>query len=228
MSIHNGHRERIREKFLNSGLSAFNEHEKLELLLTYCIPRRDVNETAHLLINRFGSLRQVLQASEKELVTIEGVGASVACFLRFMNEMHRYLCISQAASNLQMRTYRDYGEYLVNFFIGKRVETVYLLCLDAKNEVIGCHLVSEGSVVSANISIRKVLEIAINCNAATVVLAHNHPGGFALPSREDKVTTRQIAKALANAEVVLADHVIVANDDFVSMVQSNAYDPAEI
>ena len=103
-----------------------------------------------------------------------------------------------------------------------------LLCLDAKNEVIGCDLVSEGSVVSANISIRKVLEIAINCNAATVVLAHNHPGGFALPSREDKVTTRQIAKALANAEVVLADHVIVANDDFVSMVQSNAYDPAEI
>ncbi|MBR4863472.1 MAG: RadC family protein [Oscillospiraceae bacterium] len=228
MSIHSGHRERLREKFLNGGLSAFNEHEKLELLLTYCIPRKDVNEIAHLLINRFGSLLQVLQAPEKELMTVAGVGASVACFLRLMNETHRYLCISQATSKPQMHSYRDYGEYLVSFFIGKRVETVYLLCMDAKGEVIGCYLVSEGSVVSANISIRKLLEIAINCNAATVVLAHNHPGGFAVPSREDKVTTKQIAKALSNAEIVLADHIIVADDDFVSMVQSNAYDPDEI
>ena len=106
-------------------------------------------------------------------------------------------------------------------------QSVMIQLKDATDRTFGV-MDSEGSVVSANISIRKVLEIAINCNAATVVLAHNHPGGFALPSREDKVTTRQIAKALANAEVVLADHVIVANDDFVSMVQSNAYDPAEI
>ena len=228
MSIHSGHRERLREKFLNGGLTVFNEHEKLELLLTYCIPRKDVNETAHLLINRFGSLLSVLQAPEKELMTVEGVGASVACFIRLMNETHRYLSISQAASKPQMRSYQDYGDYLVNFFIGKRVETVYLLCLDARNEVIGCYLVSEGSVISANISIRKILEIAINCNAATVVLAHNHPGGFAVPSREDKVTTMQIAKALYNAEVILADHIIVADDDFVSMVQSKAYDPSAI
>ena len=228
MSIHNGHRERLREKFLEGGLSVFSEHEKLELLLTYCVPRKDVNETAHLLINKFGSLLQVIQAPEKELMTVEGVGAGITCFLRLLNETHRYLSISQASAKLQMNSYQDYGEYLVNFFIGKHVETVYLLCMDAKSEVIGCYMVSEGSVVSTNISIRKLLEISINCHAATVVLAHNHPGGFALPSYEDRITTMRIAKALNNAEIVLADHIIVANGVYVSMVQSKAYDPNSI
>ena len=220
MSIHDGHRERIRNKFLNGGLDGFNEHEIMELLLTYCIPRRDVNETAHLIINKFGSLLKAIQASQKEMEDIEGVGPGVSCFLRLLSETHRYLSISQATSKTCLSNYEDYGNYLRNFFIGAKVETVYLLCMDAKGEVIGCHLVDEGSVVSANISTRKLLEIAINSNAATVVLAHNHPGGLAMPSEVDILTTKQIAIALKNAEIILVDHVIVADDDYVSLGQS--------
>ena len=100
------------------------------------------------------------------------------------------------------------------------METVFLLCLDAKCKVLCCKEVGEGSVNSAAISVRRIVEVALASNATTVVLAHNHPSGLAIPSEEDIPTTRRVAAALNTVEIILADHIVVADDDFVSMVQS--------
>ena len=109
---------------------------------------------------------------------------------------------------------------MVPRFFGRKVETVFLLCLDAKCKVLCCREIGEGSVNAASISVRKVVEAALSANATTVVLAHNHPSGVALPSADDVQTTRRIAAALSAVEVKLIDHIVVAEGDFISMVQS--------
>ena len=109
---------------------------------------------------------------------------------------------------------------MLPFFFGRKVETVFLLCLDAKCKVLCCKEIGEGSVNAAGISVRRVVETALNAGASTVVLAHNHPSGLALPSAEDIQTTRRMAMALSAVEIHLADHIVVADGDYVSMVQS--------
>ena len=112
------------------------------------------------------------------------------------------------------------GAYLVPRFFGRKVETVFLLCLDAKCKVLCCREIGEGSVNAASISVRKVVEAALSSGATSVVLAHNHPSGVALPSADDVQTTRRVAAALSAVEVKLIDHIVVAEGDFISMVQS--------
>lgn len=219
-SIHAGHRGRLKERFLAEGLDHFSDVQALELALFYCIPRRDTNPIAHSLLERFGSFSQVLEAPVEELAKVPGMGESAAAFLHLILEMGRFYLVDRSKQNRILPTLEDCAEYLLPFFHGRRVETVYLLCLDAKCKVLCCKEVGEGSVNSAGISIRKIVETALGANASTVVLAHNHPSGIAIPSGEDIQTTKRIAMALHAVEIQLADHVVVADEDYVSMVQS--------
>lgn len=199
------------------------EHEVLELLLFYCIPRKDTNVTAHNLINRFGTLAKVLDAPIRELKKVEGIGENAAVFLSIMKAVSGYYRISAMEQNLALTTYEDCGKYLKPYFDGKKSEVVMMLCLDAKCMVLDCLQVGEGAINSANVSIRKIVDLALSTNATSVVLAHNHPSGLALPSDEDILTTKRLAKALRYVDVILSDHVIVADDDFVSLALSNLY-----
>ncbi len=227
MSIHDGHRQRLRERFRREGLEHFEAHEVLELMLFYCIPRQDTNELAHRLLNRFGSLAQVLEAPPEELEKVPGIGANAATFLSLTTAVGRYYLVNRASQNVILPTVEKCGEYLVPFFYGRRNETVYLLCLDAKCKVLCCREVGEGSVNSAGVPIRRIVEMALGINATTVVLAHNHPSGLALPSGEDVAATRRVAAALDTVEITLADHIVVADDDFVSLAQSGYYRPED-
>lgn len=220
MSIHTGHRQRLKKRFLEEGLDSFTEVQALELLLFYCIPRKDTNPIAHALIARFGSLSQVLEAPVAELCKVPGISENAATLLHLNKEMGRFYLINRISKNTILATIEECAAYLVPYFFGRKVETVYLLCLDAKCKVLCCKEVGEGSVNSAGISVRKIVETALNANATTVVLAHNHPSGVALPSDEDIQTTRRIAIGLRAVEIHLADHIIVADDDYVSLAQS--------
>lgn len=219
-SIHKGHRDRLKSRFLDQGLDNFTDIQALELLLFYAIPQKDTNPIAHALLNRFGSLAQVLEANVGELKTVPGISDHSATLLHLVTELGRRYQIRCAERTRALTTLDACGEYLVPFFFGRGNETVFLLCLDAKCKILCCREVGQGSVNSASISVRKIVETALNANATTVVLAHNHPSGVALPSGEDIQTTRRIAAALNAVEVHLADHIIVADGDFVSMVQS--------
>ena len=227
MSIHTGHRQRLKERFLKEGLDHFVEHQVLELLLFYCIPRIDTNPLAHNLLERFGSLAQVLEAPVEELEKVPGIGTNAATFLSLTTAVGRYYLVNRSMQTVILPTIEKCGRYLQPFFYGRRNETVYMLCLDAKCKVLCCKEVGEGSVNSAGISVRRIVETALGANATSVVLAHNHPSGLAIPSNEDIYTTKRVAMALQAVEIQLVDHIIVADEEFVSLAQSGLYRPEE-
>jgi len=228
MSIHSGHRERLRQRFRREGLDNFDELYVLELLLFYCIPQKDTNPLAHQLLDHFGSLTGVLDASPEELEKVDGVGPSVSTFLSLITQVGRYYQVKRSEPGAILRSIEQCGNYLVPYFFGRDLETVFLLCMDAKCKVLCCKKVGEGSVNSANIPIRRIVEIALGANATSVVLAHNHPSGLAIPSADDVQTTHRIAAALESVEITLADHIVVSGDDFVSIVQSQYYNPNDV
>ena len=203
-SIHKGHRERLKERFLTEGLDNFTDTQALELLLFYAIPQKDTNPIAHELLAHFGSLSRVLEAPVEELKKVPGISDHSATLLSLVTALSRYYQVDCSQRVEMLTTLDACGAYLVPYFFGRTRETVFLLCMDAKCKVICCREVGEGSVNSAS----------------TVVLAHNHPSGVAVPSVEDVQTTRRIAAALQAVEVHLADHIVVSEGDYVSMVQS--------
>jgi len=219
-TIHNGHRERLKKRFLEEGLDHFTDIQVLELLLFYAIPRSDTNPIAHRLLAHFGSLAHVLEADVEELKKVSGIKDHAATLLALVIDLCRYYQVNCARQMEVLTTLEDCGKYLVPCFFGRTRETVFLLCLDAKCKVLCCREIGEGTVNTAAISVRKVVETALEANATTVVLAHNHPSGIAVPSHEDIQTTRRIAAALHAVEIHLADHIVVAEGDYVSMVQS--------
>lgn len=227
MSIHDGHRQRLKDRFRREGLDNFNELYVLELLLYYCIPQKDTNPLAHKLLDTFGSLASVLDASPEELEKVDGIGKNTSTFLSLITQVGRFYQVKRSEPGEILRNIEQCGNYLVPYFFGREQETVFMLCLDAKCKVLCCKKVGEGSVNSASIPIRRVVEMALSANATTVVLAHNHPSGLAIPSADDIQTTHRIAAALDAVEITLADHIVVSRDDYVSIVQSQYYKPQD-
>lgn len=227
MQLHTGHRQRMKDRFASEGLDHFEEHQVLEMLLYNCIPRSDTNETAHLLLKRYGSLARVLEAPASELKKVEGMGDASSQYLSFIMAVIRYYQVNRLEKFEALNSVEKCGRFLLPYFCGLSNETVYLLCLDAKCKVLSCEFVGEGSINSAAVPVRRVVEMALGAKATSVVLAHNHPSGVAVPSDEDKHTTWRVASALGAVEIHLADHIVIADDDFVSMVQSGYYDPSQ-
>ena len=229
MSVHNGHRDRMRQRYKEEGLDGFREHEVLEMLLYYCIAQKDTNEMAHDLLAEFGNIPAGLSATPTELTKVPGIGAGAASYLNFIHDLNRYVQMRQKETQCSCFTSLEQcGEYLFPKFLGSRNELVYLMCLDSKCKLLNCKLLGEGSVNSAAVPIRRIVEYALNTNASTVVLAHNHPSGVALPSTDDVQTTRMVSHALKAVDVCLADHMVFSDDEYVSMRQSNYFPSDEI
>lgn len=228
MSIHEGHRGRLRKRYLDEGLDGFTDIQMLELLLFYVIPRRDTNPIAHALLDRFGSFSNVLDAPAEQLMKVDGVSAGAATFLRLIKDAGRCYQTDKSKKTTRLESIDDCGRYLKRFFINRRNEMVYLLSLDAKLKVLNCRQVGEGSINYASVPIRRCVEMALEDGASIVIMAHNHPSGLAIPSTDDIHTTRRLAAALWAVDVRLHDHIIVADDEdeddgvtYVSMKQSN-------
>lgn len=222
MAIHDGHRQRLRQRFIGEGLDSFHDINVLELLLFYGIPRRDTNELAHQLLLRFGSLPGVLDAPLEELQNVPGMTENASVLLHLVRELDRRLLIARTNTDVINST-REAGDYLMPFFYGCRDEVLYLLCLDAKGKVLCCRGLFEGGINAAAISVRKIVEVAMTVNATNVVIAHNHPGGLAIPSPEDEEATRRIWTALRSMDIILLDHLIVADDDYVSLADNGLF-----
>ena len=223
MNVHKGHRARMKRRFLEHGLESFEDHHVLEILLFYALPRVDVNPLAHNLLKQFSSLAAVFDAPLDELEKVEGIGRNAATLIKLIPQVARRYMISRASLSDILDSSEKAGRYLLPRFFGERDEVVYLVCLDAKCKVLNCRLMFRGSVNSASVSIRKIVETALSFNATSVILAHNHTSGIALPSREDQITTRRIEEALRAVDITLADHIIVADDDFVSLADSGFF-----
>lgn len=220
MAEHDGHRERLRQRFLTHGLEPLQDHEVLELLLFYAIPRRDTNAIARKLLAHFGSISAVLDAPAQELQTVAGIGDNAAMLLQLIAPLSRRYMLSRTEAGKVLNNVDAWGEYLLPFFFGVTQEQIYLLCLDAKWKVLNCRLLQEGSGNAVYLPIRKAAEIAMSCNATMVVLAHNHPCGLPTPSGPDYSTTDMLVQAFAPLGIGVADHIIVANNQFISLRSS--------
>lgn len=216
--IHEGHRARMKKKLLENGERSLADHELLEVLLYYAIPRRDTNELAHRLLKQFGSLRGVLSAPVQELACVSGVGQQAALLMGMVPMLCRRA--AQREKEQILNSVDACGAYFTELLGSSRREMLWQVCLDGKGKVLSSRCLAEGDVSMAAVSVRQVVEYALRAGAVGVVLAHNHPSGVALPSQEDIATTRLIGDALRTMNIQLVDHVVVADGDYVSMAAS--------
>ena len=219
-NIHAGHRGRVKDEFRRRGLEGFAEHRVLELLLFYALPQGDTNPIAHRLMDRFGSLAGVLDASVDDLCQVKGVGEHAALLLHMIPQLGARYVASRSNVDDIVTTTEQIREVLAPYFYGARNEMVYLLCLDGKRKVLGVRKLTEGTINATEITCRRVVEEAMSLRASAVVLAHNHVSGLAVPSAADRTTTQYLRKLLTPLFVELEDHVVFVDDDMVSMRDS--------
>jgi len=214
--IHDGHRKRLRQRFIDCSLDAFSDHEVFELILTYSIPRRDVNELAHKLLDHFGSFSGVFNASVDELVQVEGISTNSAVLISLFAQVTGRYTKDMSKDRFQINNVKSVFEFGKTLYTSNKYERFYVICLDSKCRLIKAVSVAEGTIDSAVVYPRIVLEKCLTYNAHGVILMHNHPSGDPSPSRKDVEVTESIAKALHNIGIRVYDHMIIGNDKFYS------------
>ncbi len=208
----------MRQRYLKFGADNFADHELLELLLFFSIPRVNVNPLAHDLLDRYGSLSAVLGASMESLKKTKGVGDNTAILITLLSKLVQRA--EQGQAERILNTTQRAGTYLMGRFFGEDQEIVYQLCLDRKGKLLSCDKIGLGGICSVVSDLRTMVLNASAVNASSVILSHNHPSGVALPSQEDYDATAQVRKALETVHIELRDHIIVADGDYVSMRDS--------
>ena len=216
---HEGHRQRMKERFLTGGLDSFSDHEIVELLLFYALPYRDTNSLAHTLVNQFGGWTRVLEADYQDLLSVPGVTPHVATLLTLAGQSARRYHKDSTGTVRQLFDTEAIVDYVVPWFLGAKNESVLLVSLDNKRKLLNVTRIFEGSVNSAQFNVRLAVQQALRDNATQVVLAHNHPNGFAFPSSADVSTTQYVAEVFRPLDIRLIDHLVVSEGDCLCMSQ---------
>ena len=207
------HRERVRKRFLQEGLEHFEQHNQLELLLFYAIPQRDTNGIAHDLIQRFGSISRVMDASVEELITVDGIGERAAVLLKLVPALARSYTLDHLGKVRTFQSGEELKEYLLALYTGCTKERVYLLLFDNRDTLLRTVQIGEGDLTAALFSTREIVQqVLLYSKTTKVILSHNHPVGLALPSHADQTATDEIQRALSSVEVTLYDHIIVSGN----------------
>ncbi len=219
-----GHRRRLRERFLTGGLDAFHDHEVLELLLTYAIPRRDVKPTAKALLEHFHSLSAVLDASPQELTAVSGIGIHSAMLLALIPRLLERYHKDRWRSVKTISSTQEAVQYLMGHFEAERIEVFCLLALNSQNGLIAMERIQEGTVNRTAVFPRLVVEAALKHRATAVIFAHNHPSGDPEPSAADRQLTRKLKRLLQDLDIAVHDHIILAGNRYYSFAEKGEMD----
>lgn len=219
-NVHGGHRNRLKARFLREGIDGFEKHNILELLLFYAIPQKDTNPIAHALLDKFGSLKRVFEASVEELCTVEGVSEHTATLIKLVPAVWQNVA-GETGKKEAYPSLNKLAKLMMKRYEGVTVEITYLVLLDAGYHIIEIVKLEEGSVNHVRFDVRKVVEHAIRTNAAMILLAHNHPGGSAIPSTADIVSTEAAAHTFASLNIDFLEHIVIAGDRY-EPIMSNA------
>ena len=219
-AVHTGHRGRVKEEFRSRGIEGWTDHRVLELLLFYAIPQGDVNPLAHELIDRFGSLDGVLDALPEELMKVKGMGEHSVTLLKLIPAVTGRYLEGRAMPGILVHTIAEAGHVLAPYFYGVRNEMAYVLCLDAKEKLLGVRKISEGNNSNSDVTVRRVAEECLALRASYCYLAHNHVSNIALPSPEDMNTTNVLRITLEPLGVRLIDHLVFADGELVSITET--------
>ncbi|MBE6689095.1 MAG: hypothetical protein E7588_07445 [Ruminococcaceae bacterium] len=221
INLHKSHRQRLKNRFLRDGLSGFEPHVVLELLLFYAIPQSDTNELAHMLLNRFGSIAGVFGAPYEELIKIQGVGPHTATMLKLIPEVFGvYFKEKTSEYNKKEFSVDDVARYLIPLYITCEKEVVHALYFDNRMSLVLDEIVFEGDVNSAKLSIGDVAKCALTKNAFNVIIAHNHPNGTPIPSMEDNTTTLNFCNGLSLFGINLVEHIVIAGQKYTKILET--------
>ena len=221
-----GHRERIKEKFLKNGIDGFAEYEILELLLTYCIPRKDTKPIAKELLNKFKSLDNIFKADFDKLSAIDGLGKNSIVFLKLIGDLPSIIYKDELKNKklvdketLKISNKDILLKYLRNKIGYEEIEKFYIIYLSSSNEVIEFEENSVGTLDRSSVYPREIYKKVINLNAKSIILAHNHPSDNITPSKSDIELTNEIAKGLKNFGALLIEHIIITKNSYFSFLE---------
>jgi DNA repair protein RadC len=217
---HKKHRERLRDRFLETGFNGFAPHEILELLLFYAIPQVDTNPIAHRLINYFGSFSAVLDADITELVKVEGINRYSATMIKLIPNICSYYHIDKAFGGKSFGSIENIAEYCMYKSINEVSEKFYVMVLDNKMRMLAYETLTHGSQSEVELNLEQLAQILFRYSGANFILVHNHPGGSPLPSEEDIMLTQKIYSVTAPLNKFLIEHLIISQNRFVPIMQT--------
>ena len=216
-NIHADHRQRMKARFLSHGFSAFEQHEMLEMLLYYALPRKDTNAIGHKLIEHFGSISAVFDAPVEKLCEVSGVSEHTAILIKMIPALAKEYITDSNRGKENFSDYDDAGQFFVSKFIGETHEKLYAVYLDNGMHLLGCSLIGEGDVNCSNVSVRKIISEALAYDASFVMLGHNHPNGTVIPSGDDLNVTNSCDIAMNVVGIRLSEHYIVAGNKYMGI-----------
>lgn len=219
-NLHEGHRARMREKMKKS-MEAFSKHELLEILLYYCVPRKNTNEMAHKLLNEFGTFTMLFHSNYLDLMKWGNINERTALLFVLLREIMLRMAQEEWEENIYLNSTAATGKFLIELMSHETEECFYVLCMSSDNKLIYPALINRGTVTETYVSSRNIMEAVLRYNASSVILAHNHPGGSVRPSMDDIDTTRRITALLKPIDVVVLDHVIVSGKKYQSFSDAN-------
>lgn len=217
--LHEGHRQRVKVRYLAEGLDGFEDHQVLEMLLFFCIPMKDTNELAHKMLREFGSLAGLFEADPKDIRKRCNVGENTAVLVSLIPSLARRYFKGKWGDKPVLNSTAKAGEFAVSLFAGRTYEAFYAICLDSQNRVNYAALVHEGTINEAPVYPRLIVETALRHQANSLILAHNHPGGALQPSSADIEVTRRVVTAVEAISIKVMDHIIVAGDKYYSFAE---------
>jgi DNA repair protein RadC len=211
-----GHRQRLRDKFLTSGLSGFHDYEVIELLLTLATPMKDCKEAAKTALKKFKTLQGVFEASPNELCEVEGIGPKNILGLRLIKAVADRYLKKKLIRKDPVNNPKELFDYLYHSIRDKHQESFQVVFLDAKNKVITTEMLFKGTLTASSVYPREVVQAALNHNAAALIFAHNHPSGDSNPSTEDVFITRRLVFACRVMGITVHDHIVIGDNRFFS------------
>ena len=221
MGIHDGHRERMRERFEQFGGNGFTDHELLEMLLYYAYPRRDTNEKAHEILNEFGgSVTRLFNSDTESIINMCGISRNAAVLIGIIGELSRRMSIEKWNKNVVLDKTHISGEYALSYLNNLSVEKLYIVCLNNSMSVIKCVEAAGGNVEAVYLDVRKIIEIAINAKATNIIVMHNHPSGNDRPSFHDITLTKKVQEAGRVLDITLLDHIVVCPNRYYSFADN--------
>lgn len=219
---HAGHRKRLRERFLKSGLDGFQSHEILELMLFYALPRIDTNSLAHELIDRFGSISGVFDAPVDELIKVSGLTENGAVLLKMIPPLCGIYGLDSLESEV-LDNSQKVCAYFWHSFMGIKNEQLRIVCLDNNLKIVASTILNHGTVSAVPMCTRSIVEFTYRSGCEMIILAHNHPGGRAEPSQADIAANTQLCGVLKSVGIKLLDHIIVGGERAMSMYDSGYF-----
>lgn len=217
-NVHEGHRQRLKNRFLESGFDSFETHNILEMLLFYSVPRKDTNDMGHELLNKFGSLKGVFDAPVEELIKVKGVTENSAVLIKMIPAIAREYLVAKHLDSKVFDTAEKVASYFLDKYFGETKELVYAMLLNSNFELIDVVPVSSGTSTSVQVHPRPIADLVVKHNASMVILAHNHPNGNVCPSMDDIQTTTNLLNVFEPLDIALLEHFVIAGDEYYPII----------